>query len=124
LRKQFLSFGEHFYQHAPLRAGAAFVCLCSTDELQLGLVIDSACWRWLRTGDYCFHGESRKHWQQRKQHAELDDNRRDQHCHYAGIVYVSFRKRLNKRESGDNDDLHAESYQCRRFNYGHGDCHR
>ena len=76
-----------------------------------------------QTNHQLFHSEPHKYHFGLQQHAELGDDRRDQYCHHAGDIHVHIGEWFDEREPNGDDHLHADGYQCRRLDHGHGKSH-
>ena len=76
-----------------------------------------------KADDQLLHGEPHEHHFGFQQHAELGDDRGDEHCHHAGDIHVHIRERFDEREPDGDDHLHADGDQCRGLDHGHGNSH-
>jgi len=70
-----------------------------------------------RTNDQLLHTQPRNYHFRFQQHAELDDERSDEHCHHAGDIQVHIGERFHERKSNGDDRLHADSNRCRRLSH-------
>jgi hypothetical protein len=75
----------------------------------------------IKADDHFVYGKSPEHQFWFEQHAELEYNRGDESCDYAGIVYIHSGEQFYEREPDGYDDLHADSEQCYRLEQGDGE---
>ena len=73
------------------------------------------------TGNHFVYGESGRRQPRCKEHIELDDDRGGKPRHYSGDIYVRVGERFDERGPYGDDDLPADSKQCRGPGYIDGD---
>ena len=77
-----------------------------------------------QTDHRLLYRESHKHHFGFQQHAELGDDRCDEHRHHAGDLHVHIGEWFDEREPDGDDHLHADRDQCRGLDHVYGDRYR
>ncbi len=94
--------------------------LCRPGRLRLGGFAGLIFRKRLCADDHILRGQSHNYCFGYQQHVELGDNGSDEHCHYAGDVYVHIGERFDERKPDGNDHLHVDGDQCCRLDNFHG----
>ena len=81
-------------------------------------------WHRFRAVDHILYGDSGKHKLRDKQHAELGDKWRSHGFDFSRWIQLRVGERLNDREPGGDDGLHADRNQRFRLGDVHGNSHR